>query len=167
MTFISTFGTSGTYKPMANLPKEPTLIPGSLAVDDRGQLTFVNTFSFERIRRFYLVENFSTEVVRAFHGHLQEEKYVFVASGSAIVAAVHLDDPQHPNRQTKPCRFVVSSRQPQVVYIPAGHANGFRPLELGTKILFFSTATLEESANDDYRFPHDYWGTEVWKVEHR
>jgi dTDP-4-dehydrorhamnose 3,5-epimerase-like enzyme len=152
---------------MANLPKEPTLIPGGLAVDDRGQLTFANAFSFERIRRFYMVENFSTDVVRAFHGHLKEDKFVFVLSGSAIVAVVHLDDPQRPNRQAKPHRFVLSCRQPQVLHIPAEHANGFRPLESGTKIIFFSTATLEESASDDYRFPHDYWGANVWNVEHR
>jgi dTDP-4-dehydrorhamnose 3,5-epimerase-like enzyme len=152
---------------MANLPDEPRLIAGGLAVDDRGQLTFANALSFERVRRFYMVENFSTEVVRAFHGHLREDKFVFVVSGSAIVAAVHLDDPQHPNSQVKPRRFVLSCRQPQVLHIPAGYANGFRPLEAGTKIIFFSTATLEESAKDDYRFPHDFWGANVWNVEFR
>ena len=28
-------------------------------------------------------------------------------------------------------------------------------------------ATLEEAANDDYRFPADYWGADVWNVESR
>ena len=152
---------------MVNLPEEPNLIPGGMAVDDRGQLTFANAFSFERVRRFYMVENFSTEVIRAFHGHFREEKYVFVVSGSAIVAAVHLDDPQKPNPHVKPSRFVLSARQPRVLHIPAGYANGFRPLEPDTKIIFFSTAALEESAKDDYRFPHDYWGADLWNVEFR
>jgi dTDP-4-dehydrorhamnose 3,5-epimerase-like enzyme len=152
---------------MDNMPKEPTVIPGGLAVDDRGQISFANGFSFESVRRFYMVENFSTEVVRAFHGHLKEDKSVFVVSGSAIVAAVHLDDHQRPNRQTKPHRFVLSGRQPRLLHIPAGYANGFRPLEPGTKIIFFSTATMEEAANDDYRFPADYWGADVWSIESR
>ena len=152
---------------MDNLLKEPTVIQGSLAVDDRGQVSFANAFSFEGVRRFYMVENFSTDVVRAFHGHLKEAKFVFVASGSAIVAAVHLDDHQRPNRQTKPHRFVLSDRQPRLLYIPAEYANGFRPLEPGTKIIFFSTATMEEAANDDYRFPADYWGANIWNVECR
>jgi dTDP-4-dehydrorhamnose 3,5-epimerase-like enzyme len=152
---------------MVNLPEEPVLIPGGLSIDDRGRLTFANALSFDRIRRFYMVENFSTETVRAFHGHFKEDKFVFVVSGSAIVAAVHLDDRQRPNALTKPRRFVLSSQQPNVLHIPAGYANGFRSLEAGTKIAFFSTATLEEAREDDYRFPHDYWGADVWNVEFR
>ncbi|MBZ5699345.1 MAG: dTDP-4-dehydrorhamnose 3,5-epimerase family protein [Acidobacteriia bacterium] len=152
---------------MDNLLKEPTVIPGSLAVDDRGQVSFANAFSFDSVRRFYMVENFSTDVVRAFHGHLKENKFVFVPAGSAIVAAVALDDPVRPNTNVKPHRFVLSDRKPQILHIPAGYANGFRPLEPGTKIIFFSTATMEEAANDDYRFPADYWGADVWSVESR
>jgi len=152
---------------MVNSPKEPALIAGGLAVDDRGQLSFVNGFAFESIRRFYLVENFSTQVVRAFHGHRNEQKFAFVVSGSAIVAAVPFDDPVSPNRDAKAHRFVLSDRQPKILFIPAGYANGFRPLEPGTKIMFFSTATLEESAKDDFRFPYDHWGKEIWQAEFR
>ena len=152
---------------MANSLKQPTLIPGGLAVDDRGQVTFVNEFPFAAIKRFYFVENFSTDVVRAFHGHLKEEKFVFVVSGSAIVAAVRFDDPRNPNQEAKPYRFVVSDRQPQILHVPAGYANGFRPQEPRTKIMFLSTATLEDSGKDDYRFPYDFWGKNVWDVDCR
>lgn len=152
---------------MVNSPKEPTLIAGGFAVDDRGKVSFVNGFAFESVQRFYLVENFSTQVVRAFHGHLNEEKFVFVVNGAAIVAAVRFDDPLHPNRDAKPYRFVLSERQPQILRVPAGYANGFRPLLPGTRIMFFSTATVGESAKDDYRFPYDHWGKDVWQVEFR
>ena len=152
---------------MANSPKEPALIAGGFAVDDRGQVSFVNGFVFDAVRRFYLVENFSTQVVRAFHGHLKEEKYVFVVRGAAIVAAVRFEDPLHPNRDAKPHRFVLSDRQPQILHVPAGYANGFRPLESGTRIVFFSTASVGDSVKDDYRFPYDHWGKEVWEVEFR
>ena len=152
---------------MANSPEVPTILKGGLAVDDRGQVSFVNGFSLANIQRFYMVENFSTKVVRAFHGHLKEGKFVLVVSGAAIVAAVQFDDPAKPNRDAKPHRFVLSDRQPQILHVPAGYANGFRPLEYKTKILFFSTATLEDSAKDDYRFPYDHWGTDVWDVEFR
>lgn len=152
---------------MVNSPKEPTLIGGGSAVDDRGRVSFVNSFSFDSVRRFYVVENFSTQVVRAFHGHLKEEKFVFVLGGAAIVAAVRFDDPVNPRRDSKLHRFVLSDRQPQILHVPAGYANGFRPLELVTRIMFFSTATMTESANDDYRFSYDHWGKEVWDVEFR
>jgi dTDP-4-dehydrorhamnose 3,5-epimerase-like enzyme len=152
---------------VASSPEIPKILKGGLAVDDRGQVSFVNGFSFADIRRFYMVENFSTDVVRAFHGHLREEKYVLVVSGAAIVAAVQFEDPEKPNLECKPHRFVLSERQPQILHIPAGYANGFRPLEAKTRIVFFSTATLEGSGKDDYRFPYDQWGKEVWEVEFR
>jgi dTDP-4-dehydrorhamnose 3,5-epimerase len=152
---------------MDNSLKQPRLIPGGLSVDDRGQLAFANEFSFAAIKRFYWVENFSTEVIRAFHGHFKEEKFVLVVNGSAIVAAVPFDDASKPDRVAMPYRFVLSDRQTQILHIPAGYANGFRPLEPKTKIMFFSTATLEDSSKDDYRFPYDQWGNEVWQVKSR
>lgn len=152
---------------MDNLPDAPRIIEGGFAIDDRGQITFANGFALGKVRRFYMVENFSTQTVRAFHGHRREEKFVFVVHGSALVAAVRIDDSIRPSREAQPCRFVLSDRQPRILQIPAGFANGFRVLEPGTKILFFSTATLEESKADDCRFPFDYWGEQVWKVEPR
>ncbi|MDD5638848.1 MAG: dTDP-4-dehydrorhamnose 3,5-epimerase family protein [Candidatus Pacebacteria bacterium] len=152
---------------MENLNKKPNIIEGGLAIDDRGQLTFVNDFNFSDIKRFYVVENFSQDVIRAFHGHLKEGKYAFVVSGSAIVAAVEMDNTIKPNKSNEVYRFILSSRKPNILYIPAGYANGFRAIEKNTKIIFFSTSSLEESKGDDYRFPYDYWGKEIWQVENR
>lgn len=143
------------------------IIEGGLAADDRGVLSFANEFGFDGVKRFYMVENFSTDVIRAWHGHLKEAKYVMVVSGSAIVAGVQMSDSQAPDKNAKVERFVLSARKPNVIFIPAGYANGFRPLENGTKIIYLSTSTLEESKGDDYRFPADYWGEKVWQVENR
>ncbi|HLD98937.1 MAG TPA: dTDP-4-dehydrorhamnose 3,5-epimerase family protein [Bdellovibrionota bacterium] len=140
---------------------------GGLAVDDRGTVSFVNGFDFTQVKRFYKIENFSKNVVRAFHGHLKEGKYVFVVSGSIIFAAVPMTDTKTPDKNAKVQRFVLSSRKPSIVYIPPGYANGFRILEENSQIIFFSTSTLEQSKGDDYRFPADYWGQQVWEVENR
>jgi dTDP-4-dehydrorhamnose 3,5-epimerase-like enzyme len=144
-----------------------SLIAGDIAVDDRGSVSFVNDFRFDKVTRFYRVENFSTSVIRAWHGHKKEAKYAYVVSGSAIVGAVPFDDDSAPDRNATVQRYVLSSRKPRILYIPPGYANGFRPLEEGTVILFFSTSTMEEARGDDFRFPADYWGTHVWEVENR
>ena len=143
------------------------LLSGGMGIDDRGSVSFVNDFNFQNVKRFYVVENFSPNTVRAWHGHKHEAKFVYVPHGSAIVAMVEIDDWENPSRSTPVQRFVLSAKQPKVLYIPAGYANGFRVLEYGTKIIFFSTASLDESQGDDIRWPHDYWGREVWLVEHR
>ncbi len=147
--------------------RELQLIEGGIAVDDRGSLNFANDFSFYGVKRFYQVHNFSTSTIRAFHGHLNEAKYIYVAKGSAIVAAVKLDDIKSPSKNQEVNRYILSDRHPQILFIPPKYANGFRPLEEDTRILFFSTSSLEESKGDDYRFPADYWGKEIWDVENR
>ncbi len=152
---------------MENSSKKPFLIEGGFAIDDRGQLTFANQFDFKEVKRFYMVENFSTDLIRAWHGHEKEKKYIFVPVGSAIVAAVRMTNTQEPDKTQQVDRFILSSRKPSILFIPGGYANGFRVLESNTKIMFFSSSTLEESSGDDFRFPHNYWGNKVWEIEHR
>jgi hypothetical protein len=56
-------------------------------------------------------------------------------------------------------------RTPSVLAIPEGYANGFMSLEGETSVLFFSSSTVEESADDDVRFPARHW--DPWQVEER
>ncbi|MDA2936267.1 dTDP-4-dehydrorhamnose 3,5-epimerase family protein [Patescibacteria group bacterium AH-259-L05] len=153
---------------MEKLLKKPHIIKGGLAIDDRGQVTYINDFGFKGVKRFYMVENFSVDTIRAFHGHQKEAKYVFVTKGAALFNAVKLDNTSHPNKDSKVDKFILSLRIPAILFIPPGYAHGFRLLESKTKIIFFSTASLEESEKqDDYRFPYDYWGKDIWKVTNR
>jgi dTDP-4-dehydrorhamnose 3,5-epimerase len=146
---------------------QPTLIQGGNFVDARGILNFVNDFNFSGVKRFYQATNHELNFVRAWQGHAKEGKYIYVATGSALVAAVKLHedllDPklrdfamaQPPTNQ--PMRFTLSAKTPSVLWIPPGYANGWTNLENGTNVFFFSTATLEESKADDLRFPPDRW----------
>lgn len=147
-----------------NIPK---IIKGAFALDQRGKVSFCNDFNFKNVKRFYFIENSSTDIIRAFHGHLKEEKYMLVISGKALISAVHLDNPQNPDKNNEVFRFVLSSQEPSVLHIPGGFANGMKFLEEGTKLIVFSTATLEDSKNDDYRFSEDYWGKEIWEIKEK
>ncbi len=137
-----------------------TMITGDVFVDDRGELRFINDFGFANIKRFYQVENHCINFVRAWHGHRREAKYVYVASGSALVGVVKMDE-----EDAKPFKFILSASKPQVLYIPPGYANGFMNLEDNTIVQFFSNMTLEESKDDDIRFPYEKW--HIWSVDHR
>lgn len=134
---------------------EPTIIPGGVAVDDRGSVRFVNDFDFKDVKRFYHVENHRCGFIRAWHGHLKESKYVYVVRGSIQLKLRKLYcgvlDPDI--NKSDDYQFVLSSQSPKVLYIPAGYANGFKTLEEDTSVLFFSTITMDEAAGDDYRFP--------------
>jgi len=143
----------------------PRLIEGGLAVDDRGAVSFVNDFDFAGVKRFYTVTNHRAGFVRAWHAHRHEAKYVTVLQGAAIIGVVEIDDWENPSREKKVHRYILSSSKPSVIYIPPGYANGFMSLTKDTLLVFFSTATLEESRGDDVRYDARYW--DIWGVIER
>ncbi len=138
---------------------------GGLSIDDRGEIAFVNDFNFESVKRFYIVSNHKAGFVRAWHAHKREAKYVTAIAGAALVGAVKIDNWEKPSRDLSVSRYVISSKKPQVLYIPPGYANGFMSLTPDMRLIFFSTAILEESANDDIRFDARYW--DIWNVIER
>lgn len=144
---------------------EPVLIEGGLAVDDRGRLTFANDFGFKGVKRFYMIQNNQQNFVRAWHGHKKEAKYLMVISGSFVVGAVQIDDWDNPSQDLEVKRFVLSAAKPSLLYIPSGYANGLMNLENDSRIMVYSTSSLEESKGDDFRFDSRHW--DVWKVAER
>ncbi|MBN1974918.1 MAG: dTDP-4-dehydrorhamnose 3,5-epimerase family protein [Sedimentisphaerales bacterium] len=147
------------------MKKEPYIIDGGLAVDDRGEIVFVNGFNFDSVKRFYAVSNHKAGFLRAWHAHKKEAKYVIALSGTALVGTVEIDDWEKPSVNLKAGRYILSARKPQILYIPAGYANGFMSLTPDLKLIFFSTSTLEESSNDDFRYDSRYW--DIWNVTER
>jgi dTDP-4-dehydrorhamnose 3,5-epimerase-like enzyme len=146
-------------------PGEISYIDGGIAIDDRGSVSFNNSFNFQDVRRFYYITNHKQQFVRAWHGHKIEAKFITVVSGSAIVAAVKVDDWENPDPEAEVHRRVLSAAKPGILYIPAGYANGHMSLCDNTILMVFSTTSLEESLDDDYRFPSRHW--DIWEVEER
>lgn len=136
------------------------VMTGGVFADDRGKLRFVNEFDFSKVKRFYQVENHRQGFIRAWHGHVSEGKYVYVPQGSALVGLVSLEQ-----ESATPHKLTLTSEKPQVLWIPPNHANGFMNLEENTIIMFFSTSSLEESKDDDIRFPYDKWN--IWEEDYR
>ena len=147
---------------MTNLLK---FIPGDIFVDDRGELTFCNVFEMNNIKRFYQVTNHKSEFVRAWHAHKEESKYVYVVSGALIIGAVKIDNWNTPSKNLTVERFILSEKNPGVLLIPFGYAHGYKTLAHDTRIIFFSTSSIAESAKDDYRYEANYWNP--WDIVDR
>jgi len=144
---------------------EPRLIKGGLAVDDRGEISFVNDFDFAGVKRFYTIQNHQPGYVRAWHGHRKEGKYFLVLKGAMLICGVEIDDWEKPSPHLKIHRHVLSEKSPAVLYLPPGYANGLMSLTADAKVLVLSTATLQEGMADDIRFPARYWNP--WEIEER
>lgn len=145
--------------------ERPAIIAGGSAVDDRGTLKFINEFALQGFQRFYVVENHDKGFVRAWHGHKIEAKAVVCLQGAAIVATVKPDDWSNPSEDLEISRFILSGSTPSVLHIPPGHANGFKTLTEDAMLLIFSSSTLEESLQDDFRYPARFWNP--WDIEER
>lgn len=144
---------------------EPKLFEGNLSIDDRGEVSFINDFNFDKVKRFYSVANHKSGFIRAWHAHKREAKYVTVVRGAALVGAVAIDNWDAPSKNSKIWRYVLTDKKPSVLFIPEGYANGFMSLTEETKLIFFSTATLEETRGDDIRYDARYW--DPWQVIER
>ncbi|MBT5111448.1 MAG: sugar epimerase [Rhodospirillaceae bacterium] len=141
------------------------ILNGKIAVDDRGEVGFVNDFDFAEVKRFYTVANHQSGFVRAWHGHRHEAKYVTAVHGAFLVCCIKIDDWDDPASDLPVTRYILSDKTPAVIYVPAGYVNGFKSLTDGAKLMYFSTSSLEDSGNDDIRFPAQKWNP--WVVEER
>ncbi len=144
---------------------EPHLITGGASSDDRGRVHFTNDFDPSTCHRMYIVENFATGTVRAWHAHRQERKWVMAISGAALACCVAIDDWETPSKDATVHRFTLDAQLPRVLAIPAGYANGAMSLLPQTRLLYFSDALLEQSLQDDIRYPARYW--DPWTVTER
>ncbi len=143
----------------------PKIISGSRIFDNRGSVRFNNNLSFDNIKRFYTVHNYNKNFIRAWHGHFKEEKFIGCIKGTFQVSAVKIDKKTKPNKKSKVYSFVLNQSNNDFLYIPKGFANGSMSLEDNSELLIFSTSTLKESLNDDFRFKNDYWNP--WIVYQR
>ena len=146
-------------------PNKPFIINGDLSIDDRGELMFVNQFNMELVKRFYVVSNHKQGFIRAWHAHKIESKYVFIVNGTALISTVQIDNWDNPSNDLTVDKFVLTAKKPSILYIPSGYANGFKTLSTETKIIFFSTSTLKDSIDDDYRYDAYKWNP--WEITER
>lgn len=146
-------------------------LPGGISIDDRGHVRYVNDFTFTGVKRFYQVSSHKQGFVRAWHGHLKENKFVYVVKGSIKLALVPLleSGPKEVGIATGaiPSIYYLSASKPSVLHIPGGYANGFQTLEPDTIVMFFSTSSIEESIRDDFRFSANDFFKELWEDDYR
>ena len=133
------------------------LIKGNIHQDHRGIVSFVNDFHFEKVKRFYTITHPDTSTIRAWQGHKLETKYFYITKGSFLINWIKIDNWEHPSKDLKINTHILSDNQCEILIIALGHVNGFKALEPDSTMIVFSDMWLEESKNDDYRFPPEYW----------
>ena len=133
------------------------LIPGASHTDRRGTIRYVNDFDFAGVKRFYAITHPDTGIVRAWQGHRFEYKYLFVTTGSFVIAWIGIDDWETPRHDLAVSTTILTADESGILVVTPGHANGFRALKPHSTMMVFSDRTLEETKVDDYRWDPGYF----------
>lgn len=133
------------------------VIQGGNFVDHRGTISYVNDFSFEAIKRFYIISNSEEHPIRAWQGHKLDAKNFYCVYGSFKIHFVKVDNWDNPSKDLVIETIEVSASDSKIVHIPAGYANAIESLEKDSKLMSFSTLALTHVKDDDVRYEMDYW----------
>lgn len=132
-------------------------INGGIAKDERGEIRFVNDFEMTDIKRFYIIKNADTELVRGWRGHRLGQRWFYVLSGSYSIDVVKIDDWDHTSRDLNVENHVLSASNSGLLYLPKGYATAIRALEAGSELLTYADQSLAESISDDYTYSLNYF----------
>lgn len=140
-------------------------ITGGIASDHRGSIRFVNDFDMSLVRRFYIIKNGDTELVRGWRAHRIEQRWFYVLSGTFSVDLVKIDNWDLPSKDLSVVKEILKVSDARVMNIPIGYATAFKALEPDSEILVFSDFGIEHAKEDNYTYPLDYFIKRVDQAE--
>ena len=134
----------------------PKLVRGNSYKDLRGTLFFNNDFDMAAIRRIYVIENKSTNVIRAWQGHVIEQRWFSALQGSFKIELIAIDDWNMPNKKLERLQYIIDATKLDVLHVPSGCISSIQSFEEGSKLLVMADYLMGE-IEDQYRFPVDYF----------
>ena len=132
-------------------------IKGGIAKDNRGQIRFVNDFDMSLVKRFYIIKNSDTELIRGWRAHRIEQRWFYVLSGSFAIDIVKIDNWDQTSQDLPLTKEVLKAEDGRVLHLSAGYATAFQALEPNSELLVFADYGIEHAKHDDYTYPLDYF----------
>lgn len=133
------------------------LITGGVAEDHRGQIRFVNDFDMSLVKRFYIIKNADTRLVRGWRAHRIEQRWFYVLSGAFTLDLVKIDDWANASSELAVEKMQISAEQMQVLHVPAGYGTAFQATIPGSELLVYADYGIENAKLDDYTWSVDYF----------
>lgn len=146
------------------------LAPLKVSTDDRGYLIVIGSSGradapdLPVIREVYLVGDVAKGTTRAFHKHETLWDYFFISNGSAKFVLV--DDRPGSATKGEMNTFVLTERNPSLLFVPPGVYHGWMSLEDDTQMVSIANESYNRKNPDEKRIPPDSFG-DVWTVKGR
>lgn len=137
--------------------KEISTIQGGVAKDQRGQIRYVNDFDMSVVKRFYIIKNADTNLIRGWRAHRVEQRWFYTLSGSFSIDIVAINNWIEPNPDSPILNLKLDSKDMSVLHVPKGYGTSFRALEGNSEVLVYADYPLSHAPMDDYTWPIDYF----------
>lgn len=151
------FITLQTINSKAESMSDIKFIEGGIFTDYRGQISHVNDLDMQEIKRFYIIHQKDTSIIRAWHAHQHEKKWFYAVKGSFTTAFVKIDNWENPSPDLEPEIFQLTARESKILLIPEGYANGIKANEPDSVLLVYSDKLLSDAVHDSWRYDKDMW----------
>ncbi|WP_293295416.1 WxcM-like domain-containing protein [Allomuricauda sp.] len=136
------------------------VIAGDTFQDERGEMRFFNSLNMNEIVRFYEISPANQDIIRGWQGHQHEKKWFYCLSGGFVINIIEINDFNRPSEDLTPIRVELESSNPRILAVPGGFVTAIRATSNNARLQVFSNAALNDSKNDDFRFPIDQWSAE-------
>jgi dTDP-4-dehydrorhamnose 3,5-epimerase-like enzyme len=135
---------------------KPILISGNCHKDQRGLLFYNNDFDLTNIKRMYVLENSTLDLIRAWQGHKIEQRWFSAIQGGFKIQLIEVDNWDKPTFSLPKIQYTLHSKTLDILYIPAGYISSIQALEQNSKLVVMADYNLGE-INDEFRYPTDYF----------
>ena len=134
----------------------PKIIKGNSFTDIRGTIYFNNSFDTSEIKRMYIIQNSSVNVIRGWQGHKVEQRWFSALQGEFEIHLIKVDNWKTPSKDLQSIKYNLSSDKMNVLHVPPGFVSSIRSKESASKLLAMSNYGIEE-INDEYRYENEYF----------
>ena len=134
----------------------PKIIKGNSFTDIRGTIYFNNSFDTREIKRMYIIQNSSVNVIRGWQGHKVEQRWFSALQGDFEINLIEVDNWETPSKYLQSIKYNLNSDKMNVLHVPPGFVSSIRSKEPASKLLVMSNYEIEE-IKDEYRYEIDYF----------
>lgn len=133
------------------------IVEGEIFRDHRGQISSLNSFRFDGVRRSYFIHHPDASVVRGWHAHQHERKWFYCIRGEFTIGLVKIDDWENPSPQLQAEIHRLTDADSRLLCVPAGYANCIKAATAGSILMVLSDVPLPEAYGDSWRYDSSMW----------
>lgn len=111
----------------------------------------------DQVKRFYIIRNSDTELIKGWRGHRIEKRWLYVLSGSFNIGLIKINNWKSPDPKLDTERVVLKSSELKILHISTGYCTTFRALENDSELLVYADYPTSHDSLYNYSWPLSFF----------